>query len=92
MDMDTFINREIAIIYAYRYLLDREPESFQLVTCNERSWQKLRIDIMNSLEYKRGGGGGGGTFIRGKNSLPIKSAQPEHRQIMSKFWSSPIPS
>ena len=75
MDMDTFINREIAIIYAYRYLLDREPESFQLVTCNERSWQKLRIDIMNSLEYKRVHGGGGVLYQADK-----------YRRYSNRYW------
>ena len=58
MDLDKFINREIAIVYAYRYLLNREPESLQLVTANERDWQVLRNDIMNSLEYRESLRGG----------------------------------
>ena len=95
MDMDTFINREIAIIYAYRYLLDREPESFQLVTCNERSWQKLRIDIMNSLEYKRVHGGGGGGAVNSwqkplADQISTTGAPPDYEQILEQSYTKLI--
>lgn len=45
-------SKQIALIYAYRYLLNREPENTQIVTNNLKDWRELRKDIRNSEEYK----------------------------------------
>lgn len=51
--INDYINsKQTAIIYAYRFLLNREPENLQLITENVRDWKKLREDVMISEEYK----------------------------------------
>jgi len=53
-----FEDQQVAALYAYRYLLNREPESSQIIETNERDWQALRHDIMRSVEYNEIRGGG----------------------------------
>ncbi len=53
-----FEDQQAAALYAYRYLLNREPESLQIIETNERDWQALRNDIMKSVEYNEIRGGG----------------------------------
>lgn len=45
-------DKQIAALYAYRYMLGRDPEDMQIVWNNERSWRDLRAEIMESGEYK----------------------------------------
>lgn len=45
-------DEEIAATYAYRYLLNREPESIQRVKDNKLGWQELREVFLQSQEYK----------------------------------------
>lgn len=45
-------SKQQSIIYAYRYLLNREPENNQLVSNNLRDWRELRKDILKSPEYQ----------------------------------------
>lgn len=42
----------IGIIFAYRYILNREPESMLYVEQNRLSWQELREQFMASREYR----------------------------------------
>lgn len=46
-------SKQLAVIYAYRYLLNREPENTQIVINNLKDWRELRKDIRNSEEYKQ---------------------------------------
>jgi len=43
----------IAIIFAYRYLLNREPESLLTVERNQLGWKELREQFLASEEYRR---------------------------------------
>jgi len=47
-----FEDRRVAALYAYRYLLKREPEDIRLILDNQRDWKQLISDIEGSLEYK----------------------------------------
>ncbi len=49
MDQDS---KKAAMLYAYRYLLDREPERPEIVEGNQLGWKELRANFMNSPEYK----------------------------------------
>lgn len=52
---DALRNKKVAVTYAYRYLLNREPESAQVVKWFEDqqlNWQELREIILQSPEYK----------------------------------------
>lgn len=40
-----------AMLYAYRYLLNREPEDMYWVTGNTKSWQELRREFISGDEY-----------------------------------------
>lgn len=40
------------IIYAYRYLLNREPENRDIIERNTLDWHQLRENISNSKEYR----------------------------------------
>lgn len=42
----------IALIFAYRYLLNREPESMAYVEHNTLSWKELRDQFLASEEYR----------------------------------------
>lgn len=44
---------QAAAIFAYRYLLNREPESLMIALRNTKSWKELRKDILQSEEYKQ---------------------------------------
>lgn len=46
-----FENPKTAILYAYRYLLNREPESLDIVAKNTKGWNELRKEFMLSEEY-----------------------------------------
>ncbi len=52
MDQDS---KKAAMLYAYRYLLDREPERPEIVEGNQLGWKELRTNFMNSPEYSRAG-------------------------------------
>lgn len=52
-EMDDFIEKQVAVIYGYRYLLNREPEACGIIFDNRRTWEQIRADIMDSVEYKR---------------------------------------
>lgn len=45
-------NKQIAILYAYRYLLGREPEDPSAIVNNSLDWKDLRTIFMDSPEYK----------------------------------------
>lgn len=47
----TVLEQKEAVLYAYRYLLNREPEDMSIVENNTRTWKELRRDLMNSEEY-----------------------------------------
>jgi len=68
-----FEDHQTAALYAYRYLLNREPESLQIIETNKRDWQTLRHDIVKSVEYNQIRGGG--TYIIGKNASLIISSK-----------------
>jgi len=42
----------VAIIFAYRYLLNREPESLLIVDQNQLNWKELREQFLASEEYR----------------------------------------
>lgn len=50
--MKEFTDKQQAITYAYRYLLNREPEDINIVENNTLDWKELRNNLINSLEYK----------------------------------------
>ena len=41
-----------AMLYAYRYLLNREPEDIQWVLSSKLSWQELRSQFLQSAEFR----------------------------------------
>lgn len=43
----------IGVIFAYRYLLNREPESLLFVEQNQLGWRELREQFLASEEYRR---------------------------------------
>lgn len=45
-------SKQAAMLYAYRYLLNREPDNAQAVADNQCDWRDLRQIIMDSDEYK----------------------------------------
>ena len=45
-------NKQSAMVYAYRYLLNREPEDESIVSGNMLDWQHLRKEFMASAEYQ----------------------------------------
>ncbi len=45
-------SKQAAMLYAYRYLLNREPDNAQTVAANQCDWRDLRQIIMDSDEYK----------------------------------------
>lgn len=45
-------NEQMAMLYAYLYLLGREPENPEIVANNSLNWRDLRVAFMNSPEYK----------------------------------------
>jgi FkbM family methyltransferase len=45
------INNENDMIYAYRYLLNRDPENWSIVENNVKDWKELREEFINSKEY-----------------------------------------
>ncbi len=49
---DDIESKQAAVLYAYRYLLRREPENIRLILDNQRDWRQLISDIEGSLEYK----------------------------------------
>lgn len=54
LDINAALNdKKVAITYAYRYLLNREPESIQIVENNTMEWKALRKNFVQSLEYKK---------------------------------------
>lgn len=42
----------VGIIFAYRYLLNRDPESLLFVEQNQLDWRKLREQFLASEEYR----------------------------------------
>lgn len=40
-----------AILYAYRYLLNREPEDLRWIMSNTKMWPELRKELINSDEF-----------------------------------------
>ncbi len=51
-DKNSFDNMSANMLYAYRYLLNREPENLNYVLNNDKSWEQLRNLFMQSSEYK----------------------------------------
>jgi len=47
-----FDDRRVAALYAYRYLLNREPEDIKIIENNLLDWKQLRENILNCSEYK----------------------------------------
>lgn len=45
-------SRQMDVIYAYRYLLNREPESQKIIERNTLDWHQLRESISDSAEYR----------------------------------------
>lgn len=89
-------DEQAAAIYAYRYLLNREPEDLQIATRNTKDWRELKRDILQSEEYKQllqNDATERGHFINDiytsqKNiSDLIKKMEC---LIMNLFWNSPI--
>ena len=48
-----FTDEQAAVIYAYRYLLNREPENLMIAARNTKNWRELQKDILQSEEYKQ---------------------------------------
>lgn len=44
---------QAAVVYAYRYLLNREPENLLIAARNTKGWRELKKDILQSEEYKQ---------------------------------------
>ena len=45
-------DKKLAIVYAYRYLLNREPENTKVIESDTFDWRVLRERFMQSPEYK----------------------------------------
>lgn len=45
-------SKQAAVVYAYRYLLNREPEDPNIIAYNMRDWKELREELLNSSEYR----------------------------------------
>lgn len=45
-------SKQADVIYAYRYLLNREPENQGIIERNTLDWHQLRENISNSREYR----------------------------------------
>ncbi len=44
--------QQAAALYAYRYLLNREPEDIRIIENNLLDWKQLRENILNCPEYR----------------------------------------
>lgn len=42
---------KVAMLYAYRYLLNREPENMKWIVSNTKPWHELREEFIKSDEY-----------------------------------------
>ena len=49
--IETNFSERNSVIYAYRYLLDRNPENHNIVLDDNKSWNDLKRDIVESQEY-----------------------------------------
>lgn len=46
-------NKQAAVLYGYRYLLNRDPEDASIIQSNTKPWQTLRDELLESAEYQR---------------------------------------
>ena len=52
LDNAALDDKKLAVVYAYRYLLDREPENINVIESDTYDWHILRDRFMQSPEYK----------------------------------------
>ena len=91
---DYINSNQAAIIYAYRYLLDREPEDIQLILDNKRDWYQLKHDITLSAEYQDKHKSSGSNYIGDAYSVNKKIEQninnggsvPDYATILEKNY------
>ena len=75
-------SRQMDVIYAYRYLLNREPESQKIIERNTLDWHQLRKSISNSAEYRA---------INGNGDMPCFSLTTDEITYFYKNGDSAIP-